>query len=73
MVVSKQHSNILKRFRKDIEVINEDVDSLAGRDLATCVIRSIEGVPASELQFLSYPNDPANTADDKTGVSQLAV
>ncbi|MAS05986.1 MAG: LacI family transcriptional regulator [Ahrensia sp.] len=59
-IVSKQHTNILKRYRKEIEVINEDVRQ-GGRDLATCVIRSIEGVPASELHFLSYPDDPADT------------
>lgn len=55
MVVSKQHTNILKRYRQEIEVINEDVRQ-GGRDLATCVMRSIEGVPAGELQFLSYPD-----------------
>jgi LacI family transcriptional regulator len=59
MVVSKQHTNILKRYRKEIDVINEDI-KLAGRDLARCVIQSIEGVPARELQFLSYPD--ANAA-----------
>ncbi|MFZ2100584.1 MAG: LacI family transcriptional regulator [Oricola sp.] len=61
LLVSKQHTNILKRFRKEIDVINEDV-RLAGRDLATCVIRSIEGVPARQLQFLSYPEEPAAPA-----------
>lgn len=55
LIVSKQHTNILRRFREDIEVINEDV-RLGGRDLATCVIRSIQGVPPTELQFLSYPD-----------------
>lgn len=58
-IVSKQHTNILKRYRKAIEVINEDVRQ-GGRDLATCVIRSIEGVPADALHFLSYPDDPAD-------------
>lgn len=55
-IVSKQHTNILKRFRKDISVFNEDV-KVAGRDLAHCIMKAIEGVPAKELQFLSYPND----------------
>jgi len=71
-VVSKQHANILKRFRKEIDVINEDVRQ-GGRDLATCVIRSIEGVPARELQFLSYPDDPAAVADETADAPKLAV
>lgn len=71
-IVSKQHTNILKRFRKEIEVINEDVRQ-GGRDLATCVIRSIEGVPANELHFLSYPDDPAETAGEPVAASRVAV
>lgn len=54
-LVSKEHTNILKRFRPGIEIFMEDV-KLAGRDLAMCVMRSIEGSPAADLQFLSYPN-----------------
>jgi LacI family transcriptional regulator len=66
-VVSKQHTNILKRFRKEIDVINEDIKQ-AGRDLANFVVRSIEGVPARELQCLSYPAEetaakPAKSAE----------
>ena len=71
-IVSKQHTNILKRFRKEIEVINEDVRQ-GGRDLATGVIRSIEGVPASELHFLSYPDDPAETAGEPMAAPRVAV
>lgn len=69
-LVSKQHTNILKRFREEIEVMDEDI-RLAGRDLATCVIRSIEGVAAEDLQFLSFPtpssdNSEAEMTDIKT-------
>ncbi|GAB4359360.1 MAG: LacI family transcriptional regulator [Oricola sp.] len=71
-IVSKQHTNILKRFRREIEVINEDVRQ-GGRDLATCVIRSIEGVPANELHFLSYPDDPGFDAGEPEATSMLAV
>lgn len=68
MVVSKQHTNILKRFHRNIDVLNEDI-RLAGRDLATCVIRSIEGVPARELQFLSYPDGKPEPAAKETQVA----
>jgi len=71
-IVTKQHTNILKRFRKEIEVINEDVRQ-GGRDLATCVIRSIEGVPANELHFLSYPDDPSRDAGEPVAAPQIAV
>ena len=71
-IVSKQHTNILKRYRSGIEVINEDVRQ-GGRDLATCVIRSIEGVPADELHFLSYPDDPADTPGVPAELPQVAV
>ena len=64
-VVSKQHTNILQRYRKEIEVINEDVRQ-GGRDLATGVIRSIEGVPARDLQFLSYPDANAEIVRETT-------
>ncbi|MCI5078288.1 LacI family transcriptional regulator [Oricola sp.] len=71
-IVSKQHTNILKRFRQDIEVINEDVRQ-GGRDLATCVIRSIEGVPASDLHYLSYPDAPADDLEAATPTARAAV
>lgn len=71
-IVSKQHTNILKRFRKEIDVINEDVRQ-GGRDLATCVIRSIEGVPARDLHFLSYPDDPAEMPGVPLAPPKVAV
>jgi LacI family transcriptional regulator len=71
-IVSKQHTNILKRFRREIDVINEDVRQ-GGRDLANGVIRSIAGEPASELQFLCYPDDPTDPARQAGDLSQVAV
>ena len=37
------------------------------------VIRSIEGVPADELHFLSYPDDPADTPGVPAELPQVAV
>jgi len=51
-VVSKQSSKLLHLFRPAILVVNEDF-RLAGRELARCVIGSINGQPASALQSLS--------------------
>lgn len=52
-IVSKQSINFLERFRSEIDVIPEDC-RMAGRDLATAVVKSIDGTPATELQTLVY-------------------
>jgi LacI family transcriptional regulator len=73
-LVSKEHTSILKRYRSEIDVISEDI-KLAGRDLATCVMRSIAGEPASDLQFLSYPEmAPADRAlAESAGLGDRAI
>lgn len=55
-LVSKQSTDVLKWFRPEIIVFNEDVRH-AGRELARAVLRRIEGVDARELQSLSYPDE----------------
>lgn len=54
-IVSKQSVNILPRFRKSIIVVNEDI-RLAGREVATAVIKSINNAAVSELQSIVYRN-----------------
>jgi LacI family transcriptional regulator len=55
-LVSKQSTDVLKWFRPQIIVFNEDVRH-AGRELARAVLRRIAGVDARELQSLSYPDE----------------
>lgn len=58
-VVSKQSSDLLPLFRPRLHVIDEDFRH-AGRELATAVLRRIEGRDARELQTLSGPPDFAS-------------
>ncbi|SDP85051.1 transcriptional regulator, LacI family [Phyllobacterium sp. YR620] len=55
-LASKQSTDVLKWFRPQIIVFNEDVRQ-AGRELASAVLRRIAGINASELQTLSYPGE----------------
>ncbi|WP_027232196.1 LacI family transcriptional regulator [Phyllobacterium sp. UNC302MFCol5.2] len=55
-LASKQSTDVLKWFRPQIIVFNEDVRQ-AGRELASAVLRRIAGIDASELQTLSYPGE----------------
>jgi LacI family transcriptional regulator len=55
-LVSKQSTDVLKWFRPQIIVFNEDIRH-AGRELARAVLGSIEGIDARELQSLSYPEE----------------
>ncbi len=52
-IVSKQNVNILPRFRKDIEIVNEDM-TLAGKELAQQVIDSLNGIHPGALQSVVY-------------------
>lgn len=55
-VVSKQSSDILRWFRQDLHVVNEDF-RVAGRDLAAAVIARIDGEDPQGLQSLATPGD----------------
>ena len=55
-LASKQSTDVLKWFRPEIIVFNEDVRQ-AGRELARAVLRRIAGIDARELQTLSYPSE----------------
>lgn len=54
-IVSKQTVNILPRFRSQIKTVHEDIQ-LAGRELATLVLASINNEPATKLQSIAYPD-----------------
>ncbi len=53
-IVSKQAVNILPRFRKNIDIFNEDIH-LAGRELAQQVVDLIDGADPATLQSLVAP------------------
>lgn len=53
-LVVKESFDLLKRFRSEIHVIREDFQE-AGRNLATAILKTIDGVPAEELAFLKKP------------------
>lgn len=53
-VVSKQSTRLLRWFRPQLHVAHEDF-RLAGRELATAVLRSIQGADVKELQTLAVP------------------
>ncbi len=53
-IAAKQSSEILQWIRPNLEVASEDI-SLAGRDLASAVLRIIDGEDPATLQSLSYP------------------
>lgn len=55
-LASKQSTDVLKWFRPQIIVFNEDVRH-AGRELARAVLRRIEGADPQALQTLSYPGE----------------
>lgn len=54
-LVSKQSINVLSKIRKEVDTINEDVRS-AGRQLATAVLKSIDGEDPASLQSVEYPD-----------------
>lgn len=53
-VVVKESFNIMRQFRRDIDVVHEDFRR-AGLGLAEAVVRTIGGTAASELQTLEVP------------------
>jgi LacI family transcriptional regulator len=53
-VVVKESFNLMKKFRKDIEVVHEDFRT-AGMRLAEAVLRTIAGADPSDLQTLELP------------------
>ncbi len=53
-VVVKESFNLMRNFRREIEVVHEDFRA-AGMGLALAVLRRIEGVPVAELQTLVVP------------------
>ena len=53
-VVVKESFNIMRKFRRDIDVVHEDFRR-AGMGLAEAVVRTIGGTAASELQTLEVP------------------
>lgn len=53
-MVSKEPHMFLQWLRPEVMTMREDI-RLAGRELARAVIARIEGVPAEDLQTLSYP------------------
>ena len=56
-IVSKQNVGVLQKIRPEIVTMNEDIN-LAGRELATFVIRSIQKAPPTQLQTIAYPSAP---------------
>ena len=57
-IVSKQSISLLSKIRKEVGTINEDVRN-AGRQLATAVLRSIDGEAPENLQSVEYPDMPS--------------
>jgi LacI family transcriptional regulator len=53
-VAVKESFNLMRKFRKEIEVVHEDFRA-AGMGLAEAVVRTIDGVAAAELQTLEGP------------------
>jgi LacI family transcriptional regulator len=53
-VAVKESFDLMRKFRKEIEVVHEDFRA-AGMGLADAVVRTIEGVPPEELQTLDVP------------------
>jgi LacI family transcriptional regulator len=53
-VAVKEGFDLLQRFRREVIVVHEDFRA-AGKGLAEAVVRTIAGVPSSELQFLDVP------------------
>lgn len=53
-VVVKESFNLLRKFRREVEMIHEDFRA-AGQGLAEAVVRTIEGAPARELQTVEVP------------------
>ncbi len=53
-VAVKESFNLMRRFRREIEVVHEDFRA-AGRGLAEAVVRTIEGAPAESLCFVDVP------------------
>jgi len=53
-VVTKESFNLMRKFRREILVVREDFRR-AGMKLADAVVRTIAGVPASELQTIDQP------------------
>lgn len=53
-VAVKESFSLMKKFRRDIEVVHEDFRR-AGTSLADAVVRTIGGAPAHELQTLDVP------------------
>ena len=53
-VAVKESFNMMTKFRRDIEVVQEDFRR-AGMGLADAVVRTIGGTPARELQTLDVP------------------
>lgn len=67
-VVSKQSSNPLQWFRPEIHVVNEDFRR-AGRDLATAVLRHIEGADPQGLQTPAAPEGVAGRESAPAGLA----
>jgi LacI family transcriptional regulator len=53
-VAVKESFDLMRKFRREIIVVNEDFRA-AGMGLARAVVRTIEGIPAAELQTLEVP------------------
>ncbi len=53
-VAVKESFSLMRRFRREIEVVHEDFHA-AGARLAEAVVRTIEGAPPETLQFVDAP------------------
>ncbi|MDX3925303.1 MAG: LacI family transcriptional regulator [Shinella sp.] len=62
-MVSKEPHIFLKWLRPEVMTMRENI-RLAGRELAKAVVARIEGVPADQLQSLSYPIASEVDSDD---------
>ena len=57
-VAVKESFDIMRKFRREIEVVREDFRA-AGMGLADAVVRTIAGTPATELQSIEVPDGAA--------------
>jgi len=71
-LVTKQSSQIVHMFRRDLHVIDEDF-RLAGRELARAVLGQIEGRPPQTLQTLAVPDRVQGPDEMPIGVPALAA
>jgi LacI family transcriptional regulator len=62
-VAVKESFDIMRKFRREVEVVREDFRA-AGMGLAAAVVSTIAGTPAAELQTIEVPEAPAPARAD---------